>query len=510
MSQKEILKGLKKHHFWIIVAVVAMTAIGIYWTTSSGLAKTFDERKAAIEQKIQTATQLNSKTNHPNDDTHAQMEVLIRALQGQVRQVWDEQYRHQVGSILVWPRELRPELRTAVKRLKGDKPIESIAYPLPPENEIKRELREHYRDYIKQELPKLAKIIGAKWQVSLQSSGGGGYGGGSYGSDYGGGYGTEGYDTGATYGTEGYGSGGNRPAEPEYIVNWNSSNQGHLQNTRFDWGTLPPSTLEMFYAQEDLWVLRAIMEIIAKTNEGADSHHKAAIKEITAVELGVDVGPQRGRVMRPQAPGAAASMESGYGSEMSPDMTGDAAYSPSGEGSSDLAATGSAEAMSTEGAYGMAPAARDPAHRRYVDKDYLPLAGADIRNAQTESDPAKAYLAVAKRMPVRLRLVMDQRRLQRLLTECGNSPLTLEVRQVRINETSGATGGYGGGYGASYGGSESGSDMSYGSGDYGGGQQKTQSQFDLPIEIYGIIYIYNPANPEKLGIDPNQETVAMR
>ena len=74
----------------------------------------------------------------------------------------------------------------------------------------------------------------------------------------------------------------------------------------------------------------------------------------------------------------------------------------------------------------------DPAEKRYVDKNYQPLAGEALRAAMTSTDPEDAYLAVAKRMPVRMRFQMDQRAIPRLLLACSNSPLTIEVRQVRV------------------------------------------------------------------------------
>ena len=88
--------------------------------------------------------------------------------------------------------------------------------------------------------------------------------------------------------------------------------------------------------------------------------------------------------------------------------------------------------------------ARDPAINRYVDDKYQPLAPDRLRGALKSTTPEDALLAVAKRMPVRLRLIVDQRKLNVLLAKCGNSKLPLEVRQVRINRPA-APAGFGGG-----------------------------------------------------------------
>jgi hypothetical protein len=67
-------------------------------------------------------------------------------------------------------------------------------------------------------------------------------------------------------------------------------------------------------------------------------------------------------------------------------------------------------------------------------------------------------------------------------------------------------GGYGGDYGEEMGGY--GEEMGgYGAGGYGmaGGNMNSRtkvsstSKHDVPVDIYGIIYIYNPVDKEKLG-----------
>jgi hypothetical protein len=114
---------------------------------------------------------------------------------------------------------------------------------------------------------------------------------------------------------------------------------------------------------------------------------------------------------------------------------------------------------------------------------------------------------------------MDQRYLSRLLVECANAPLTLEVRQVRINpNTSGAVAGAysgGGSSGSPYGGSggfgamsgggatesySSESSSPYGSGS-GPGMGGPGTSFDAVVEIYGIVYIYNPPVKGPLDVD---------
>src|SRR6185295_16827541 len=112
----------------------------------------------------------------------------------------------------------------------------------------------------------------------------------------------------------------------------------------------------------------------------------------------------------------------------------------------------------------------DPAMNRYVDDKYAPLPPERLRGALKSTTPEDALLAVAKRMPVRIRVVMDQRKLNVLLAECGNSKLPVEIHQVRINRPAAApaaAGGMGGGYAG--GGDGGGMPGGFGGGGMGGG-----------------------------------------
>ena len=63
---------------------------------------------------------------------------------------------------------------------------------------------------------------------------------------------------------------------------------------------------------------------------------------------------------------------------------------------------------------------------RYVDDKGEPLL------YESEYPYAKHPYAEFKMMPIRMDLVMDQRRLPRLLVECANSNMPIEVRRIRI------------------------------------------------------------------------------
>jgi hypothetical protein len=526
---KTALAQLKRYHFWVLCGVIAVVGLGSWYMTQASLHTEFEANKGEIDGVYSTVGTLLSQTNPPNPNVHQGMDLRIRDLQQYVMAVWQTQYEHQKTTILAWPNELTKKFKGAVEPLR---PIEAKfnEYPTPGDKEILPDLRREYANYIEVELPKLAEVIGARWTAVAPVSDAYGDGGSAmYGSDstsYGG---SDAGSYGAAYGASSYGpsaygqgpSGRAQPAVAPPVVEWSSSNQGQLM-AKFNWAKQGgvPTTLQVLYAQEDLWVLKNLMEIIKKTNDGATERHKAYIRKIESIQIGREASGRTGRITPVTAVAAGAlgtstevSSAEGYGT--------DTTSATSTETTATTTPTGENPYGTSGGAAGPA----DPAENRYVDKDYKPLAATKIRSDVTAS-PTDVYLAVAKRMPVRLVCQIDQRKIHKLIAECGNSPLTVEVRQVRIggNAGKGGTGGYGGGYGgygSSYGDDTSSSfteDSSSGSydlsmGGYGGGygsggadaaRALAQSMNDITVEVYGIVYIYNPVNQKALGITETQ------
>ena len=114
-------------------------------------------------------------------------------------------------------------------------------------------------------------------------------------------------------------------------------------------------------------------------------------------------------------------------------------------------------------------------------------------------------------MPVRMSLVMDQRRLPNLLVECANANMPIEVKRICIHKSegnvlnfapaAGTTGpGMVGPTGGGLGGPAAMPGFDGGNRTIGAATDKQESgTLDVPVEIYGVIYIYNPPDRDKLG-----------
>ena len=128
---------------------------------------------------------------------------------------------------------------------------------------------------------------------------------------------------------------------------------------------------------------------------------------------------------------------------------------------------------------------------RYVDEKGMPL------GAGATAPPE------FKRMPVFLNLLIDQREVSRLLVECANSPLPIEVRQVRVSPAEQSTTPAAGRQ------HSQGLNMGGGGGPNGGrprpfaarnsDEERDKNPYDVIVEISGIIYIFNPPDQAKLA-----------
>ena len=482
---KPILQNAYKYRFWIICGLVVSLSLVFSFVAASSTRAQIKREKDAIKASFDQVSMLQSKENPPNDTSHKAMEVKISAVKEGVREAWEKQYDNQNSgpNKLVWPTALGKDFINEVLPLH---PIEKITYPTPPEDEILDLHRLNYRNYIKKELPALSAIIGAKWHPVNE-----------------------------------YVKVSEDEDEKKYLVEWAAGNQTFLQDSRFDWGNTPPSTLDVLYSQEDLWVLRTLLQVINDTNGSVEARYKAAIKRIDSILLGQDVTAMQddAQLQDPNqaagADGGLGGMDSssggmGMGMGMEEGMDGD-----SGAGMGAGGGAGGGERPIPSGTRD------DPAHLRYVDNNFQGVGAKTVRDALANPTGENALYAVAKRIPVRIQMSIDQRRLNKFLALCGNAPLQIEVKRVRINRKSSANpSGGGGGMGMGMGmdefGGESGDmseEMMDGAGAMegnmgdemmgGGGQVQDladESPLDVDVEIYGMVYIYNPVDRSLLGI----------
>ena len=472
-----------QYGFWIGTAVVLLGSLGIWYTTTSELDQENTSQISSIKSNAGQIQQLRGQLpEQPNEISHSEMGKKIDVRKAEVLGAWNSIYSKQ-RDILVWP-DIQDEFVTEFSLARDEEtgqilpdqqklPFENYCdFPTPPDQEAAPRLRVIYERYIGRILPSIAEIVGAEWT--------------------------------AEFGKSDIMSNANELTPKEEpsalhegnVVTWNTASQQSILSDLFPWNGRRPSTLEVYYSQENLWILKQLLEIVKTVNGDAQQPFEAKIREIKRLSIGKSAKFGAGNI---DSPGVEGRSMGGMGMDYDMDM----------ESGMDMG-------MDTMGMGGMS-ATLDPGDNRYLDVLNQPITGQALRSALTSKTPADAPLAVAKRVPVVMAVQIDQRYVHELLAACGSAPLMVEVKQCRIlpksaqtQATGGSGGGGGGGMGGmmeDYGEEDMGMEMDMGMGNSRGGvpsvNQKPEEEFplDMQIEIYGLIFLYNPPDEEALGIE---------
>ena len=102
-------------------------------------------------------------------------------------------------------------------------------------------------------------------------------------------------------------------------MKWSDGSQSALLGDLFPWRGDLPSTLQVYYSQENLWILRQLLEIIHEVNGDAEQAYQAKIHEITKIAIGDSVSNTPGKITKP---GQSASGSGGMGEDMDMDEMG--------------------------------------------------------------------------------------------------------------------------------------------------------------------------------------------
>jgi len=289
---------------------------------------------------------------------------------------------------------------------------------------------------------------------------------------------------------------------------WRNQNQKYwldrctkFGNSGNDTGTAIVS--QLVYVQEDMAVLSNVMNAIGQTNK---KHHQA-IRVLREVLTGRDAYDAK-------AFSFAGDNFTVYGKNQ-------------GDETAQLQSIGGAKGGgATESEDDSVRL--DPSNQRYVNRKFKKIKANLFRDnvkgrgeASTEGEKVSrdTWQIVFRRLPVRVRVLIDERHIDEFLTQCANAKMPINVRQfamlpgnhelhqVKADENGGGGGGGdGGGKGAGGGGMADfdggGSADSSGKGSLSVGEinadlnehPELNSHFYVPLEIYGTVRLYNRPN----------------
>lgn len=482
---RKIAAWLKRYHFWVLSVLIALIALGCWWSAAGTLSAQFKANQSKIQTEFTNLSGLRNKAFHPNEDINKQQEEETGKQAEDVAKIWQQLYERQRENVLEWPEVLGEAFHKHVEKAE-------FGSDIPPN------LRQRYQDYVERHFPKLPQKIGARALREGEMNQYGGMGGGEYGRGPG------------AFMREGVG-----PSvlpddqleddENDYICEW--LDQGHVRDEL----NFPqrPSALRIWVTQENVWVYHTLLDVIKKTNDaaGATRMSNAAVPTIYSLVVGQEAANfsrTKDRIYK------VATATPAAGTEMMEPGAEPGGEMPSGEmrgESLNFNMNSMRSGFSSEAA--MTPEQEQAMllTYRYLDTEGKPIGGpAGDASAASELDGGGAGIPAPidmnsfgveyKRLPVRMVLQMDQRWLPQLVSACASQPLQVEVQEVRINPPD-AGGMEGGGFGSGFRG---------GGGGFGAslfpdrmGIQTFSSQPNLVnVVIQGVIYIFNKPNQDQL------------
>jgi hypothetical protein len=543
-----VINWFKRNGFWLVSFLVAALLIGGWFLASSQIEEETNSQVRKLKQsfsdmsgvrRVSAVTEEDgveeSVVAHPNATTEEKMTEELKETIDAIAEVW-QQKRDQQEPLLVFPKDILGA--NTFQFFDQGKAAEDFPVDLVSSATEKTYLRT-YREQIPKQVAKIARHLRAYWKydeelieaqlkAEAEASALGGYGGAM----------------GMAMGGMGMGYGMGEDVvdlkQNKYAVLWNETNQNLWQRKMIEFrnwddnsgSTQDPTVLQAYTLQQDIWLLEAMFNVIRKVNGEATTTDLAVIKEIDYVAFGREARSKLGLL---------ADADKRLGGAKVPVM-GDDGMGGYGGGMSGMEGMGMGMDMGMDGMEGGTDgfdinADPSPFHGRYVDANQEAIPAEMVRTVINgeELPEENLELIVAKRVPFRLAVKMDERKINDFLALCANSPFSFEVQQIPINKhdpktvlefkggveqrksvAMDAMGGMGGmmegmGYG-----------MDGMMGGMGGGftQQKldnlestpveTRLSYDVRVEFYGIVRIYNRVRKDFLlkavGLEPENPT----
>ena len=158
---KLVLDFLKKYLFWFIFAATVVLVLVGWWMSTKSLANNFQLQKIKIEKKFAEVKAISDDAQHPtpeyikaikNEDENGKLkDCELKGLKEGVLSVWKTLYDEQKENNR-WPDVLGPRFIKTINEIDQK----------DPNGAIPDDLRDRYRDVIKNYFPVLDSIIGLR------------------------------------------------------------------------------------------------------------------------------------------------------------------------------------------------------------------------------------------------------------------------------------------------------------------------------------------------------------
>ena len=498
-SARPTIDALVKYHFWILAALVPLLLLPALFSANGGLRTTISSQRGAIDGHVSALRNIQTEPDHPNDQWVEQIDKRTTAIRDEVLAEWQTFYRSQ-ASLRTWPPQLDAVFLREMAEVESGQRQALI---------LQNRLR--YRDSVPDLVRMLPERMGCKELMSNRDGRAEALPGGRGPARIGPGSGEDDLDS------------PEASSRFEPLI-WRSEDQRRLIES-FTW-TGEPSTTKIRLAQEELWVYGLLCDVIKKLNTGATGAFDTTITTIDELAVGYPAaedtpgGQGGGRIYwkvdptaaagsggegsvdgMPAMEGAMGELDGGPGGMRLGSRPPNPRFSPSsglesgefagprGTGRPSAAAADSGLGTEEGGEVVITP---DDALRQWI---YVDFTGRPLTVTELASVPDAQMVNL---VPFTLRVVIDQRKVDRLLQELATGDVPIDVRQVRINPSSQAVAAGGplqGSGGFLPGSSEP------GGGAFGAAEQRRRP-FDVTLEVRGTVGLATPPNDAVFGVQP--------
>ncbi len=463
-SLRQQLAPVVKHRFSILAALVPLILLPALFMASGELRGRIARERATIDGHLSALRTVRDEPDHPNAKWAEALEARTAAVREELLREWTMFWESQ-ASLRVWPADLGPDFLAAITALESDR-----------RGELEFRALQRYQNTIRDIVRRLPQRMGCE---ELMAD-------------------LEGGPSGQLPGRQQPGfrgvMAGQEEDDPEASLSqvpliWEAEDQRRLYAS-FVWDSVP-STVQVVLAQEELWVYGLFCDTIRTLNDGAKGAFDAAVTTVEELAVGYPAaednpgGLGSGRVFGVRQPGPAMGT-GGFEEGLPPPEFG-----MEGSGKPQGRPPHARFSGAGGGFEGVRPGSGETGRRSpddaFQEWIYVDFTGRPLTAGELASSPDARLVHL---MPFVLRVVMDQRQLDRLLAELAGNTIPIDVRQVRINpRTSG-----------------SGSDPLGGggmveSGVYGdsGGRRRP---FDVTVELRGTVGLATPPEPAVLSGGP--------
>lgn len=494
-SLRQQLAPVVKHHFWILTALVPLILVPALFMASGQLKGEISRERAKIDGHVSALNAVRNEPDHPNDAWTKALAARTAAVRDELLQEWKVFWQSQ-EPLRAWPEILGPDFLTAIKAVEsGDR------------RELQFRDLQRYQNTVPDIVRGLPKRMGCEEMMAdLEGGPRGELPGFGRRPGFGGGLPGEAEDDPEA----------SRTQDP---LVWDAADQKRLFASFF-WASAP-STTQVLLAQEELWAYGLFCDAIRTLNEGAKGAYDAAVTTVEELAVGYPAAEEKpggqggGRVIGVRRPEGGMD-SSGFAEGLPPLEPG--SELPGGRpGMLEGRPPHPRFSAAGGGLEGMMPGRdRLPPQSGEAGLPGSELGEGDAEASLTEDDLLKQWIYVdftgrpltapelamvpdaqfVHLMPFVLRVVIDQRQVDRLLTELAGNPVPIDVRQVRINPP---TTGLGDDLLGRAGVGPLGAGRPGGGGFEGGAGDRRRRPFDVTLELRGTVGLATPPNPAVLG-----------